>query len=627
MDSSHQQLWRDLLSVWKQASISGDAATTLLSANGDEAEHRRKLIGGILYSKWFILTYQVALCVVVLLFSLRHWYGKLSGRRRSTQWRGTSRTGRNHARNGQESASSSGSSTVEGNTTPPELAKTNERSTLLPVDEATFKPSFLQRSMRATRSLGMYQPRPIPLVNKALPSNSSTLVVLLLLGLNVFYAVYKIRWEVELAFVWSDRIALLFVANLPWLYLLAAKNQPLKLLTGYSYENLNILHRRLGETLCLLAVLHGAGMVVAWYCFLRPVGITLWTFLTLKIILLGLAALVCYESLYLTSLASFREWWYEMFLGSHIFLQAAGLVLVFFHHHGGRTYTAVALGIFLVDRLVFRIAIKTRSVRAELTAMEDGETVLVSADWPITSRWSTFWTSLFGLDVRHGWTPTEHVFLTVPAMAKKHVIQAHPFTIASAAPEGDQQHAWFNLVIRAHDGFSRDLLHYARNHSSAMVRLDGPYGSLHALEMLRASDVALLVVGGSGIAVAYPVLWTLLHHANIEAASIQRKVGLVWVIHEASHISWIGRERLDELKERGLHICIPTPTSKAGRPDIGALVQSSIADLKSNTDTLDPKVGVVVSGPDGMNRVARNTCAKLAWHGIDVDVAVEKYGW
>ena len=260
--------------------------------------------------------------------------------------------------------------------------------------------------------------------------------------------------------------------------------------------------------------------------------------------------------------------------------------------------------------------------------MEDENTVLLSADWPLQPQWRTIWKSLSERHIRYGWRPMEHVFISVPALASKHVMQAHPFTIASAAPEDSQQHAWFNLVIRAHDGFTRDLLEHARFSSEAMVRIDGPYGSLHALEMLKGSDIALMVIGGSGIAVAYPLIWALLHSTDAEAGGQKmRKVGLMWVVHEASHIDWIGHERLEELKERGLQVCIPAPTSKAGRPDVAGLTGSMIQDLSKVSDVQNPQVGVVVSGPDGMNRAARITCARMAWDGVDINVAIEKYGW
>lgn len=288
---------------------------------------------------------------------------------------------------------------------------------------------------------------------------------------------------------------------------------------------------------------------------------------------------------------------------------------------------AVALVIFLADRLVSRLALKSRSFKANLSVMEDGDTVMVSADWPKVPRWRNLWTALFGHNMHYGWQPTEHVFLTVPALARKHVIQAHPFTIASAAPENDHTHIWFNLVIRALDGFTRDLLNHAKKTSSVTVRLDGPYGSSHALDLLRSSDTAIVVAGGSGIAVAYPMLWSLLQAGarDVERTKAKHQVHLIWIVNQASHLDWIGVERLEELKELGLRVVLPPPTVKAGRPDVGALVRDAIT--SANDDAAVRRTGVVVSGPDSMNRAARNGCARLAWEGRDVKVSVEKFGW
>ncbi|KAK1063656.1 hypothetical protein LTR74_009268 [Friedmanniomyces endolithicus] len=567
-----------------------DVAT--LSVGSDPADLRRELLEGVRFSACFIVTYQAVLCAVVLCFVVWHWSGRVVARRRS-RWSGSVII---------DDSTSSSSSTISGNATPPDVAKTrhhDEQSPLLNKDMSCTRPRSLQRSLRAIRALGMYQPQRIPLLRKTLPSNSTILLVLSLLAINTFYVTYKIHWKLELAFVFSDR---------------------------YSYENLNILHRRLGEMMCLLALLHGAGMVAAWYGLLRPTGMTIWHFLSLPIIVLGLSALACYEVLYLTSLASFRQWWYEVFLGLHIVLQTAGLVLVFFHHRNGRIYVGIALAIFLLDRLVFRLVVKSRSTRADLTVMEDGETVLVSADWPLMNRWRNMLTALLGLDVRYGWSPTKHVFLTIPAIARKHVLQAHPFTIASSAPARGQEHAWFNLIIRAHDGFTHDLLHYAQTHTTAIIRLDGPYGSLNALHMLQSSDIALVVAGGSGIAVAYPLVWALLHGYDAEGGRPRRRVGLIWLVHEASHVSWIGQERLEEVREMGLRVVIPAPTSKAGRPDVAALAEATIHEM-AGEGGVDCRAGVVVSGPDSMNRAVRNRCASMAWRGMDVNVAIEKYGW
>lgn len=38
-------------------------------------------------------------------------------------------------------------------------------------------------------------------------------------------------------------------------------------------------------------------------------------------------------------------------------------------------------------------------------------------------------------------------------------------------------------------------------------------------------------------------------------------------------------------------------------------------------------VSVVVSEPHGLNRTARDECARMIRKGIKVEVAVEKFGW
>ena len=350
-------------------------------------------------------------------------------------------------------------------------------------------------------------------------------------------------------------------------------------------------------------------------------------FLSIKLVWLGVLSFLSYETLYTTSPGTFRQRFYELFLGLHVILQASALGFLFFHHPASRPYVGIALGVFVIDRLIFRLFLTSRSFRADLSILEDDETVLLSSDWDIgrASWWSLY-------NIQRGWKPTEHVFLTVPALSRKHVIQAHPFTIASAAPDvstAETTHAWLSLIIRARDGFSRDLLLHAKSHRSVNVRIDGPYGSTHALNILRNSENAVIVAGGSGIAVAYPLLFDIIASASgsddAEAgAYTKRQVTLIWIVHDAQHIEWIGRSRLDDLCRRGLNLVIPPPTRNAGRPNIEKLLRDVLVQRRGASGS---SIGVVVTGPDTMNRSARNTCARLAMQGFDVKVSVEKFGW
>ncbi|KAF1959854.1 hypothetical protein CC80DRAFT_514289 [Byssothecium circinans] len=427
----------------------------------------RKLVEGILFGRRFVLTYNVALLGVLVVFTAWHWGEKFTLRRKRRDAR---------RKEGED----------EG------------------FDEL------------------QYQPKPIPIINKTLPTNAISLFVLTYIGLNIFYNFYNMPMDIQYVFVFADRCGLIFSANLPILYLLAAKNQPIKFLTGYSYESLNIFHRRVGELMCL------------------------GTFLS-------------YEAIYFTSLGSFRQRMYEIFLITHILLQNARPDFLWFHYHTSRPYVGISLAIFLIDRLVYRLWLKSTS---------------------------------------------------------------HPATLTS----DDDEHAWFSLLIRAQatSGFTRTLLDYARTHRQTRIRLDGPYGSSHALDVLSSSDTAIVVAGGSGIAVAYPLLYALLQplSRDLETALSKKstkKVKLMWIVHSASHREWLPHDKIKELQDWGLEILIPMPTEVAGRPDV-PLSLGKWADDSGET-------GVVVSGPDTLVRDVRNTCAGLIAQGEDVRVQVEKFGW
>lgn len=537
----------------------------------------------------------------------------------------------------QDGMGSSSSSTLVGtprSSSPKLSASANERTQLLSPPMNSISTGKWPPTIGTLRAWLTYQPRPIPIVNKILPANAMSLTVIILISINIFYTLYRVPFTIPMLFVFADRSSLVFVANLSWLYLFAAKNQPIKLLTGYSYESLNILHRRLGELMCLAALIHSLGMIGVWYTLLRPVGFSLARFLLSKIILLGIGAFIAYESLYFTSLGSFRQRWYELFLGLHIVLQVVALVSLFFHHHGSRVYVGIALAIFLIDRVVYRMTIKSVSFPAALIIYDDKKTVGVHLSVPLGKQ-PPLYKRLVGAGIGAGWKPTDHVFLTIPAISRKHIIQSHPFTIASRAPALKDDTAWLELLIRAQDGFSGDLLRYAEGHEKANVRLDGPYGSQHAIEMLQDSDICVIVAGGSGIAVTWPAVCAIADPSrqgdkdpeNDAYSYVPKRILFVWVVQKATHLSWLANEKIAELRSLGVVVMIPAPTEEKGRPDIAAIIDEWITNNDDEFFNGRGRVGVVCSGPDGMGRAVRNTCSALQGRGRDVGVCIEKFGW
>ncbi|KAF2473148.1 ferric reductase transmembrane component [Lindgomyces ingoldianus] len=586
----------------------------------------RKLVEAVLFSRRLMWSYNAVLVGVLVAFTVWHWGEKalwVKRKRRVEKAFGVREVG--------DEAWSSSSSTISGTATPLDAKKKSntageETVPLLPRRRPRQKIGSLKCWMQ-------YQPPKIPVINKTLPPNSVSFLILSFIALNIYFNLYRMPLDPKYLFVFADRCGIIFVANLPLLYLLAAKNQPIQFLTGYSYESLNIFHRRLGELICLEALLHFLGMLGVWYGLLRHLGFSLVRFLLNRLVGLGIGAFVAYEVLYFTSLGSFRQRCYEIFLALHVFLQLAGLSLLWFHHHTSRPYVGIPMAIFLIDRLLFRLWLKTSSHPATLTILGDNETILLSSNWDISASASP----LLPKSMKQGWWPNDHIFLTIPSLSHKHILQAHPFTIFSAAPTTDQgkppsdsdsesAHAWFSLLIRPQSGFTSTLLSHARLQPKTRVRLDGPYGSSHAFDILSTSNTAIIVAGGSGIAVAYPLLWALLNPsaspADIERGrSLEtggsRNVKLLWIIHSPSHRTWVPEDKMQELRSWGLEMLLPPPTSEAGRPDVRDILQG----------WTDRRTGVVVSGPNGLVRDVRNSCARLVGEGESIKVQVEKFGW
>ncbi len=592
----------------------------------------KKLVEAMLFNKRFLKTHNIALLGILLIFTSWHWGQKIKSYRRKkldSKGKGENRS------NGQETEVwSSSSSTIGGSATPPTNSKTDDADETSPLllSQRTQqrKQSTLSRLHYKLKSSLQYQPPNLPIINRPLPTNGVTLLIITWLALINFYNTYHLPYSYFTPLIFADRCGILFVSTLPLHYLLAAKNSPLHFLTGYSYETLNIFHRRVGEVLFLQALQHFGGMMVHWYLVLRYRGYSFGFFISHGFIILGLTAFVTYLTIFLTSLSVFRKRWYEAFLVLHVVLQAAGLVILWFHHETSRPYVGIALAIFLIDRVMYRARMKSSTHPATLTVLEDGETVMVSANWEVNASKGP----VLSKSMKSGWKPSNHVFLSIPSLSRKHRIQAHPFTVFSAAPSsitttGDAgKHAWFTLLIRAQAerGFTHSLLQHARLSSQVQIRLDGPYGSSRALDMLSSSSQAIVVAGGSGISVAYPLLYDLLQPLSADAeTTVNRKsnknVKLLWITHSPSHRLWIPEDKLNELVEWGLDVVIPPPTELAGRPDVQGTLRQWIEEERNG------RAGVVVSGPDGLIRVVRNTCAGLLWEGMDVNVQVEKFGW
>lgn len=119
-----------------------------------------------------------------------------------------------------------------------------------------------------------------------------------------------------------------------------------------------------------------------------------------------------------------------------------------------------------------------------------------------------------------GAVPGTHVFLWIP---KIRVTETHPFTIVSTNP--------LELVVSAHDGFTKDLLSFASRNPGTKLRAscDGPYGTLPKFSNF---DHVILIAGGSGASFTFGVALDLVRRANVSTGG--PIIHFIWVVREPS---------------------------------------------------------------------------------------------
>jgi len=113
--------------------------------------------------------------------------------------------------------------------------------------------------------------------------------------------------------------------------------------------------------------------------------------------------------------------------------------------------------------------------------------------------------------------PGSHLFLWIP---KIRATETHPFTISSINP--------IELVVAAHDGFTKDLLAYATKYPGASLRasMDGPYGTLPSFILY---DQVILIAGGSGASFTFGIAVDLVRRLSPESKMV---INFIWVVRE-----------------------------------------------------------------------------------------------
>ncbi|TKA64962.1 hypothetical protein B0A55_09905 [Friedmanniomyces simplex] len=359
--------------------------------------------------------------------------------------------------------------------------------------------------------------------------------LILLLGyLGFVLALEFINNDVPGAQYWTSRgirAGWLAIAQIPLLILLAGKNNLIGLVTGLSYERLNILHRWVSRSVLLMAILHVGYQNVGWSKY--EVASLEWS--TDICPPTGLAAFALLLWLNISTLAPFRNFCYEFFVFQHL-LTFFGFIIAIMYHLPStaletRTYIWVPIALYLFDRLV-------RTARLVWNNSRSGSTTVVPIDCEVTKI------RVRGSRVRK-WAPGSFVLLSMPHYG---VAQSHPATIASTreSHEGD-----LVFLLRARNGFTKNLLSSPGMSSTSLVAdsekgkaqslggshrafIDGPYGGMQG--DFAAFDTVLLVAGSTGITFALSILLDLAARAGKQKLPL-RRLELVWAVKRSRHLT------------------------------------------------------------------------------------------
>ncbi|KAL2074944.1 hypothetical protein VTL71DRAFT_8724 [Oculimacula yallundae] len=327
------------------------------------------------------------------------------------------------------------------------------------------------------------------------------------------------------------RTGVMALSLMPAIVALCGKYNSVTLLTGISYEKLNLFHRWLGWMCFALGMVHSLTFAVAiWrdencWPLMEKVGVDEYT---------GLVTLIILTLITILGMPYIRRHFYEFFASSHIIFYILYLVILFWHTANRQdtwTYLYVTLAITVISSLG-RLILKTKIPCSATIQDLDGEMLRLTI--PAFDSLT--------------WKPGQHVYLRFVDRGRGlRWWENHPFTIASLCEEtfvtdkmGISSRTPLVFLIKSRKGLTKRLLKVAQQRETLKVVIEGPYGG-NDLDLKTGYEQIILVAGGSGISAILP-LFSMLCKRSTKRNSRLRSVRLVWVVRYRSALAWVREE-------------------------------------------------------------------------------------
>lgn len=379
---------------------------------------------------------------------------------------------------------------------------------------------------------------------------------------------YAYRWE-NVGF----RAAWVSVTQVPFLYLLSCKFNPITLITGISYERFNWLHRWAARTLFLTVVVHWSFFYHSWSIY----DIVTAQINFMPMVKWGFAAWGVLTWMILSGFGFFRDLSYEFFVVQHIAGAGVMLWLLFVHVPSDAQYNIwISVGFLAFDwgaRLIHGVLQNTHML-GRLKSTVPGYTARFEALPGDVTRITIE-------DVDFCWKAGQHVYINIPSLRP---LEMHPFTIENVPESLDSRN--LSILVQARSGFSRAVYNAAAEAEGIDRRrrafLSGPWGTP---PQLSHYETVVLIACSSGASFIVPLLQDL-----VQKHGCVRNVELHWIVRTEDHVSWF-RDELESLvdRARGMELKpqVRIHVTRSQEP-IGAVEMRTLTKNAAVTITLDP---------------------------------------
>ncbi|KAG8695636.1 hypothetical protein FRC08_007649 [Ceratobasidium sp. 394] len=432
-----------------------------------------------------------------------------------------------------------------------------------------------------------------------------------------------------------SRAGFVVMSQMPIVFALGTKNSVVTALTGISYEQLNFVHRWVGQLMFIAALFHFVGWLVLWGksgTIAQSVQGNVW-------------GMVAFVALCFSALAShpwIRAKLYTFFWHSHIIGLLALMIGMWKHQPTvAIPYVVTCIALYGADQLA-RLA-KTRLRKAILEPVPELEC-----------------THVFIPQVDKGWVAGQHVRLRVLSFGVGIFgwTEAHPFTIANASNDVS---GGLSLVCKRAGDWTSGLYRMASQrskedgHRSVYVLVEGPYGGPGNTVISSFSGV-MLVLGGGGITFGTSVLEDIVAK-SLDGTARAVCVNFIWVVqhpsaadpHLSSFVEIAQRAAAVPNLKLGLSVFYtrgsnnafvlrtrlpPNVQIRSGRPELKKELEEVLQTTRTSIDaTKSSRNGVVLAGcgPEGL---ISSVYAAKAEASIESQKAVgglelhtETFGW